>query len=375
MSALTTPSRPRSFWPVLFWYGGLTMLLLGELAVMLRPEQLPWLALFGLAYPLSSAVFLVGTLGAWAVRRWRLGLIGLLVISVLSSHYTSTWGGWGRGQAQEAEVQTLRVLTWNVRQFNRYAWIEKPHVRDSILAYLSRQEADVICLQECFLEDRRQPWMSSERLKQATGMTHWEEEFKLGRGQDKLFGLAVLSRYPIAAKEAIRFENDKNNSAMSVDLLVEGDTVRVYNVHLSSIGFEKEDYEAARNVGDEQNRSRLFARLSNAWSKRAQQALQVQSSVEGSPFPVVLAGDFNDTPVSYAAERLSGTLNDAYGSCRPQGGSFLGATYTGQLPFLRIDQMWASPELEVLSYETGAVELSDHRPVQAVFAWDKAALR
>lgn len=126
MSALTTPSRPRSFWPVLFWYGGLTMLLLGELAVMLRPEQLPWLALFGLAYPLSSAVFLVGTLGAWAVRRWRLGLIGLLVISVLSSHYTSTWGGWGRGQAQEAEVQTLRVLTWNVRQFNRYAWIEKP---------------------------------------------------------------------------------------------------------------------------------------------------------------------------------------------------------------------------------------------------------
>ena len=51
---------------------------------------------------------------------------------------------------------------------------------------------------------------------------------------------------------------------MSVDLLVEGDTVRVYNVHLSSIGFEKEDYEAARNVGDEQNRSRLFARLSNA---------------------------------------------------------------------------------------------------------------
>jgi len=333
MSALTTPSRPRSFWPVLFWYGGLTMLLLGELAVMLRPEQLPWLALFGLAYPLSSAVFLVGTLGAWAVRRWRLGLIGLLVISVLSSHYTSTWGGWGRGQAQEAEVQTLRVLTWNVRQFNRYAWIEKPHVRDSM------------------------------------------EEFKLGRGQDKLFGLAVLSRYPIAAKEAIRFENDKNNSAMSVDLLVEGDTVRVYNVHLSSIGFEKEDYEAARNVGDEQNRSRLFARLSNAWSKRAQQALQVQSSVEGSPFPVVLAGDFNDTPVSYAAERLSGTLNDAYGSCRPQGGSLLGSTYTGELPFLRIDQIWASPELEVLSYETGAVELSDHRPVQAVFAWDKAALR
>ena len=235
--------RPRSFWPVLFWCCGLVMLLLGELAVALMPDQLPWLALFGMAYPLSSIVFLIGTLGAWGVRRWKLGLIGLLVISGLSSHYTSTWGGWKVSRSQGSEVTTLRVLTWNVRQFNRYAWIEKPHVRDSILAYLARQEADIICLQECFLEERRQPWMSAERLKQATGLTHWQEEFKLGRGQDKLFGLAVLSRFPIVAKEAIRFDNDKNNSAMSVDVVVEGDTVRVYNVHLSSIGFEKEDYE------------------------------------------------------------------------------------------------------------------------------------
>ncbi len=367
--------RPRSFWPVLFWCCGLVMLLLGELAVALMPDQLPWLALFGMAYPLSSIVFLIGTLGAWGVRRWKLGLIGLLVISGLSSHYTSTWGGWKVSRSQGSEVTTLRVLTWNVRQFNRYAWIEKPHVRDSILAYLARQEADIICLQECFLEERRQPWMSAERLKQATGLTHWQEEFKLGRGQDKLFGLAVLSRFPIVAKEAIRFDNDKNNSAMSVDVVVEGDTVRVYNVHLSSIGFEKEDYEAARNVGDEQNRSRLFARLSSAWSKRAEQAVQVQSSVEGSPYSVILAGDFNDTPISFAAERLVGVLDDAYGNCRPKGSSFLGATYTGELPFLRIDQIWASPEFEVHSYETADVALSDHRPVQSVFAWDKEALR
>ena len=56
--------------------------------------------------------------------------------------------------------------------------------------------------------------MSADRLQQATGLTHWEEEFKLGRGQDKLFGLAVLSRYRMVAKSAIRFDNDKNNSGM-----------------------------------------------------------------------------------------------------------------------------------------------------------------
>jgi endonuclease/exonuclease/phosphatase (EEP) superfamily protein YafD len=47
----------------------------------------------------------------------------------------------------------------------------------------------------------------------------------------------------------------------------------------------------------------------------------------------------------------------------------LGATYIGDLPFLRIDQVWASPELEVADYQTGSVELSDHRPVQVAFQW------
>ena len=209
--------------------------------------------------------------------------------------------------------------------------------------------------------------MSSDRLKKATGLSHWQEEFKLGRGQDKLFGLAVLSRYPILNKEAIRFENDKNNSAMSLDLLIDGDTVRVFNLHLSSIGFEKEDYEAARNVGDEANRSRLFTRLANAWNKRAMQAEAVAEAIGASPYPTVVAGDFNDTPVSYASQQMRRELNDAFAAVRPQNAALLGSTYIGDLPFLRIDQIWASEELHVREYITSDIELSDHRPVLAVF--------
>ena len=120
--------------------------------------------------------------------------------------------------------------------------------------------------------------MSSDRHR-SHGADHWEEEFKLGRGQDKLFGLALLSRYPILAKSAIRFDNDKNNSGMYVDLLVGSDTVRVYNMHLSSIGFEKEDYEDARNVQDEAARLQLYNRLAAAWQNRTDQAEQVAASV------------------------------------------------------------------------------------------------
>jgi endonuclease/exonuclease/phosphatase (EEP) superfamily protein YafD len=47
----------------------------------------------------------------------------------------------------------------------------------------------------------------------------------------------------------------------------------------------------------------------------------------------------------------------------------LGASYIGDLPFLRIDQVWASLELDVVDYQTGRIELSDHRPVCVAFQW------
>jgi len=87
--------------------------------------------------------------------------------------------------------------------------------------------------------------------------------------------LVILSRYPILHVQTLPFENDKNNSAMSVDLAIEGDTVRVFNVHLSSIGFEQSDYEDARNVTDEAARMRILQRLQSAWAKRASQARKV----------------------------------------------------------------------------------------------------
>jgi len=368
MTASKKSKKPKAIWPVLLCLFGLVGTGLGAIGAYTPPVDSAIWALFGLAFPVSSGVLILGTAGAWVARRWKWGIVGLLALVMCLPQVSSTWGGLSAPSAKAIDSDAgLRVLTWNVRQFNRYGWIERADVRDSMLAYLASQEADVICLQECFLEERRNPWMSSDRLKKATGLSHWQEEFKLGRGHDKLFGLAVLSRYPILNKEALRFENDKNNSAMHVDLLINGDTVRVFNLHLSSIGFEKEDYEAARNVGDEANRTRLLTRLAHAWNKRATQAEAVAEAIRVSPYPTVVAGDFNDTPVSYASQQMRYELSDAFAAVRPQNAALLGSTYIGDLPLLRIDQIWASDELQVRHYITGDVELSDHRPVCAVF--------
>ncbi|MCH1584833.1 MAG: endonuclease/exonuclease/phosphatase family protein, partial [Flavobacteriales bacterium] len=191
----------------------------------------------------------------------------------------------------------------------------------------------------------------------------------LGRGTYKLFGLTVLSRYPVLNMESLPFDNSNNNSAMSVDIALGSDTVRIYNVHLSSIGFEESDYQDAQNVTDEDARNRILGRLQSAWEKRSSQARFVANAACNSPFPVVLAGDFNDTPVSYASEQMAGCLVDGYRRSGLWNSPVLGGTYQGDLPFLRIDQMWHSPELACASYETADVALSDHRPIVGTFAF------
>jgi endonuclease/exonuclease/phosphatase (EEP) superfamily protein YafD len=349
--------------------------LLAECAVRISPELIAILGVACVVFPLSWLLMVVGTIGAFRTRKWKWGILGLVVFGLSFPQAESTWG-WVQPSAADSESvggRRVKVMSWNVRQFNRFAWIGVPGVQDSILARMKRSDADVICIQETYLEAtsgreaRSNPWISRDMLKRRTGLTHLTEEFALGRGTDKLFGLVVLSRYPMVNQQSIRFENDRNNSAMSVDLAIEGDTVRVFNIHLSSIGFEEADYEDARNVTNEGARLRILDRLKVAWAKRASQAREVASAACRSPHSVILAGDFNDTPVSYAAHQMSSCLVDGYQRSGFWNAPALGGTYQGDLPFLRIDQMWHSPILECTDYRTVDVAFSDHRPIEGTF--------
>ena len=365
---------------------GLLGVLSAELAVRISPVTWSTLAMAGMVFPLSWGCLVTGVVGSLYHRRWRSFRWGLLVLLLSAPHATQTlgwsflpiqWGvaspAWSYSPGASSafsdavvvsvEPVTFKVLSWNVRQFDRFGWLNNASARKEMLAHMGSERPDLICLQECFLEENASPWMTRERLQQALGLAHWAEEFKFGREQQKLFGLAVLSRFPILNVKAIHFPNDKNNSAMYVDVLVGHDTIRAFNVHLSSLHLELEDYEAMRQVPDESQRVRLLDRLQTAWKKRALQAEMVAEYVASSPHPVVLMGDFNDGPVSYARQQFQPYLKDAYNGSGP----LLGATYAGEIPGMRIDFILHSPALECLEFKTDEVVLSDHRSIQARF--------
>ena len=106
----------------------------------------------------------------------------------------------------------------------------------------------------------------------------------------------------------------------------------------------------------------MMSRYKRAAILRAEQAEEVVGQIEKSPYPVLLCGDFNEIPQSYAYYIISRGLQDAFKAS----GRGLGVTYNGRIPALRIDYVMAGPEFEVLGHRIGRARFSDHYPVYGV---------
>ena len=104
----------------------------------------------------------------------------------------------------------------------------------------------------------------------------------------------------------------------------------------------------------------LTTRLMIANKNRAHQAEEIQRHIDGSPYPVILCGDFNDTPLSYTYRQLSRKLTDSF----IEKGRGIGNTYIGEFPSFRIDYVLHSPTLYTVGYIREDITLSDHYPIK-----------
>jgi endonuclease/exonuclease/phosphatase family metal-dependent hydrolase len=107
----------------------------------------------------------------------------------------------------------------------------------------------------------------------------------------------------------------------------------------------------------------LSASLKKGFVRRAQQAQLLKDYVNKSPYPVIVAGDFNDTPVSYAYRKIRKGLNDSF----VNSGYGAGFTYRGNYPPNRIDYILYDNNLINSYFEITKIKYSDHYPIIAYF--------
>ena len=149
------------------------------------------------------------------------------------------------------------------------------------------------------------------------------------------------------------------------DIQVFDDTIRVYNLHLQSIRLNSQHYRLIDSLKfryDNQQMEEIMDisfRLRDAFIKRAAQADLIANHIETCTHPVIVCGDFNDTPVSYSYRRIGSDLRDAFAET----GWGIGRTYNGKFPSFRIDYILAGKELEAIYFRRKKVRLSDHFPI------------
>lgn len=343
-------------------------LLTSYLAPVISPGKIWFLAFFGLSYPfwaMMNVVFVV----FWLLRRrWfvLLPLSALLLgIPTFFKHFQL------KGESEYTEVQQpLRVLTYNVKHFiNNNRGIPNETNSQNILAYIGSEEFDLICFQE-FKSAGKNYKDIFARIKQHTGLkyfsyTNYHEYFD-GKS---IVAIASFSRYPIINTK--KLELDKKYYCLINDIKIGKDTIRVFNIHLQSIYFNDNDLQLMQDIGDSKNRSkdikkdsrRVLGKLHKGFQRRAEQSVKIAENIKKSPYAVLVCGDMNDTPGSFAYRQIRSDLQDAFVEC----GSGFGNTYAGQLPPIRIDQIFASKKLRCIHYSVRKKYYSDHFPVSSVF--------
>jgi|TARA_B110000116_G_scaffold271840_1_gene293927 exonuclease III len=329
------------------------LLIASQLAQVISPERIPLLAFAGLVFPYVLMFFLAGVMVRIFRRFWK-GLWWPLVLLILIYPSIDRTLGFCRGAEITKSTESVSITSFNVRRFDEYNWIKGSETRTEIFDWISSNPTEIMCFQE---------FPRFEKDAVATSLDD-HKVYLTGRKT----GPATVTTLKVIRTINWIPTGERYAKGLITDIVKDSDTLRVYNIHLQSVGLSSEDYDAVRQGISAGSRTRLISRLVSAFSIRAAQTRSLRKHIDTSPYPVIVAGDFNDTPVSYALKTiLEGSetdmdLCDSFSSSSEG----LGATYVGDIPGLRIDFLLHSESLSPFNFKTHHIELSDHRPVSVI---------
>ena len=236
----------------------------------------------------------------------------------------------------------LSIMNYNVRLFNLYNWIDSDSVEQDIVDLIKNENPDVISFQEYHPHER-------------VDLSSYKYKYEKLSGNRVQYGQAIFSKYPIANSGSVEFKNTANN-AIYADIVKDGDTIRVYNVHLQSLRIDAN----VENLKTEDS-ERLFNKAGETFKMQQEQAELFIEHKDKSPYKMVICGDFNNTAYSYVYKEIKGDLKDSF----EEAGNGFGRTFDFRYFPVRIDFILVDEAFEVNNFKVHEEKLSDHYPIHA----------
>ena len=332
------------------------VMLLSAYADRFHPADYPLLPFLGTMFPvflLFNLLFLL----FWVAFYWRRAWIPVAGYALAYGPLTTYMP---LNPQHDVPEGCIKLVTYNVCSYGGNYKYEDAFER--ILDYLEQQQADIVCTQEDVDSWRRYMMDKYRRLypyNDTTMLIHNAKSYNC---------VGLHSRFPILRKERISYPSRANGS-VAYYLKVGRDTLLVVNNHLENTHLTKEDrsmYEdmlrgTVRRDTAQAESMLIIGKLGESAAARAPQAEAVSRYVsQHSQYPVIVCGDFNDTPVSYTRRTLAKGLTDCYAAA----GRGIGLSYNRKGFWVRIDHILCSRHFTPLRCQVDSkIDLSDHYPV------------
>ncbi|MDG2431275.1 endonuclease/exonuclease/phosphatase family protein [Flavobacterium sp.] len=311
----------------------------------LSPKIFPILSVLTLVMPLFfilNSLFFVYWLFQFKKRMILSGIVLLIGITFINKFYKFS------APPYEQEDKDFVVMSYNVRLFNLFKWIDKTDVAGSIVSFINEKNPDILCIQE---------FSSSATID----LKVYKYKYILMAGNKIKTGQAIFSKFPIIDQGNIVFPNS-NNNVIYADIKKGKDIIRVYNMHLQSIKISPDVDEINDNI-EVINKSKsqmLYRRISKAFTQQQQQAEIFKEHESACEYPVIICGDMNNSAYSYVYRNIKGKLQD----CFEEAGKGFGQTYEFKYYPARIDYIFADDKMIVKEFQSfPEMKDSDHYPI------------
>lgn len=311
----------------------------------LAPKFFPFLSVLTLVLPLFlivNGLFFI----YWILQLKRQmilsGIVLVLGITFVNKFYKFS------STEQLREEKDFVVMSYNVRLFNLFQWIERESVKDEMKAFIDEQNPDILCIQEY-----------SETAN--VDLRVYKHKFIFMQGNKIKTGQAIFSKFPIIDQGNIEFP-ESDNLIVYADIRKGSDTIRVYNMHLQSIKISPDVSEMQEHVEtiDQQKSQMVFKRIGQAFTKQQLQAEILMKHKKDCNYPMIICGDMNNSAFSYVYRSIKGNLND----CFEEAGKGFGETYNFKYYPARIDYIFADKSMKVKSFQNfPQFKNSDHYPI------------
>ena len=318
----------------------------------LAPKLFPILSVLTLILPLFlilNGLFFI----YWGIQLKRQiilsGLVLLMGITFINKFYKFSTTDLPH------EEKDFVVMSYNVRLFNLFHWLNDDYVPQEILTFINDQNPDILCIQE---------FSTSAKID----LKVYPYKYVYMQGKQIKTGQAIFSKYPILDEGHLPLPNS-NNSVVFADIKKGKDIIRVYNMHLQSIKISPDVNEISENIdGINQEKSQLMIyRISRAFRKQQQQAEIIRKHKEQCEYPIIICGDMNNSAYSYVYRSVKGSLND----CFEEAGTGFGQTYNFKYYPARIDYIFADKSMKVKSFTSFPEFInSDHSPIMTRLSMD-----